>query len=146
MYQRKWISQRQCRMERGIYRRMLIVWFWVQGLDLLSLRCYQSPRVDRRSDRESWEMLVSPPLGCLAGHSMGQVLDLRWEYAASDLTWAKLQLIGTGPSGPIYGENKCPQLTQARREEVAFPLSVTQESQVQISTGPGSPVIFKLSK
>lgn len=77
---------------------------------------------------------------------MGQVLDLRWEYAASDLTLAKLQLIGTGPSGPIYGENKCPQLTQERREEVAFPLYVTQESQVQISTGPGSPVIFKLSK
>lgn len=78
---------------------------------------------------------------------MGQVLDLRGEYAASNITLAKLQLIGTGASGTyIYGVNKCPQLTQAGIEEVAFPLYVTQESQVQISTGPGSPVIFKLNK
>ena len=40
---------------------------------------------------------------------MGQVLDLRWEYAASNLTLAKLQLIGTGPSGTyIWGKQMSP--------------------------------------
>ena len=65
------------------------------------------------------------------------LLILLWRNFSS---WEQVQV------EPIYGVNKCPQLTQAGIEEAAFPLYVTQESQVQISTGPGSPVIFKLNK
>lgn len=113
-------------------------------LPLSSMRCYQS--LLGRSHLESWETLGSPQLGHLAGCSMGQVLDLRQEYGLYLLLLISLWLNSSSQeqvqAEPIYGVNEYPQLTQDGREEMEFHLYVTQESQVQISTGPCSPSRF----
>ena len=81
---------------------------------------------------------------------MGQVLDLRQEYGLYLLLLISLWLNSSSQeqvqAEPIYGVNEYPQLTQEGREEMEFHLYVTQESQVQISTGPCSPSRFQVKK
>ena len=73
-------------------------------------------------------------MGHLAGHSMGQVLDLRQEYGLCLLLLISLWLTSSSQEQVqlehIYGVNECPQLTQVEREEMEFHLNVTQEIQV----------------
>lgn len=81
---------------------------------------------------------------------MGQVLDLRQEYGLCLLLLISLWLTSSSQEQVqlerIYGVNECPQLTQVEREEMEFHLNVTQEIQVQLSTGPGLPSHFQVKK